>query len=271
MSENKPPFLMFATVSATWLVVALLFGWLAESPEGCVGTFSCLTANEWGDYLAGVFAPLAFLWLIAAVVLQSRELVAQREELSLTRDEMREQRGVLAAQADEARRQAEFIGLQTNIMQRQEDERKEAMDVQAFDEKVVELQNLIKQRVIGDLLVLGDGETLSVHQFDAKSTTVETAIPSLADFFVRLPRVQKKPIKCFTQMTYRTMQLVHEHAADLIALSDRIGFRREVVVHRLNIKTLEEETSKILALTEKVKEEHERRQFELAAAEASDK
>lgn len=39
-----------------------------------------------GDYLAGAFSPLAFLWLIAAVFLQKQELEAQRYELRQTRE-----------------------------------------------------------------------------------------------------------------------------------------------------------------------------------------
>lgn len=48
----------------------------------------CHSFNELGDFLAGAFAPVAFLWLIVAVYIQSRELAAQRAELSLTREEM---------------------------------------------------------------------------------------------------------------------------------------------------------------------------------------
>lgn len=48
----------------------------------------CLSANELGDFLAGAFAPLAFLWLAATVLIQSKELAAQREELGMTRQEM---------------------------------------------------------------------------------------------------------------------------------------------------------------------------------------
>lgn len=39
-------------------------------------------ANELGDFLAGVFSPLAFLWLIVGYFLQARELNLTRKELS---------------------------------------------------------------------------------------------------------------------------------------------------------------------------------------------
>lgn len=42
--------------------------------------------NQRGDFLAGVFGPVAFLWLIIGYFMQSRELRLQREELSMQRD-----------------------------------------------------------------------------------------------------------------------------------------------------------------------------------------
>ena len=49
-------------------------------------------ANEIGDTLAGLAGGLAFLWLVVTVLLQGKELSAQRQELNLTRMEMCEQR-----------------------------------------------------------------------------------------------------------------------------------------------------------------------------------
>ncbi|MEL6621168.1 MAG: hypothetical protein AAFP16_20015, partial [Pseudomonadota bacterium] len=44
--------------------------------------FSMLPPNEIGDTLAGIFGSLAFLAAIAALIMQSAELSAQRQELS---------------------------------------------------------------------------------------------------------------------------------------------------------------------------------------------
>ena len=44
--------------------------------------------DEWGTVLAGVFSPLAFLWLIFASLSQREELGLQREQLRLQRDEL---------------------------------------------------------------------------------------------------------------------------------------------------------------------------------------
>ncbi|MCP2132968.1 hypothetical protein [Agrobacterium tumefaciens] len=95
----------FAIITLIWLAVAFYLGWTAHGvpPENkCDGTYSCLTANEWGDFLAGVFAPVAFFWLLAAVWIQS-------DELKVTREVMRDQ-------AAEAKKQAEYIGTQTTIL-----------------------------------------------------------------------------------------------------------------------------------------------------------
>ncbi|MGX5842798.1 hypothetical protein ACWGTI_18940 [Mesorhizobium sp. ArgA1] len=75
------------------------------------------TLNTLGDFLAGVCAPLAFLWLFVATMVQSQELALQREELSLTRLEFQQSREVAKQQAAEAKSQAAFIGAQTKIIQ----------------------------------------------------------------------------------------------------------------------------------------------------------
>lgn len=100
--------------SGVWLLVAAILFAIAEPCAKSATGFwaarvACLPPNEMGDFLAGVFAPLAFLWLIAAVFLQKSELAAQRQEL-------RESREVAAQHVVEARRNAQFIGEQTNIL-----------------------------------------------------------------------------------------------------------------------------------------------------------
>ena len=41
--------------------------------------------SDIGDFLSGAFAPLAFFWLVVAVLLQTAELGLQREELRQSR------------------------------------------------------------------------------------------------------------------------------------------------------------------------------------------
>ncbi|RVG25035.1 hypothetical protein [Sinorhizobium meliloti] len=125
--------MFFGLLSLLWLAAAFLVGWTAHTPEGnCIGTFACLTANEWGDFLAGVFAPIAFLWLVATVWIQADELRAQRKELSLTREEFKANRVVMNEQAKEAKRQAEFIEVQTQIFADEANSRRRQEQLASF-------------------------------------------------------------------------------------------------------------------------------------------
>ena len=54
--------------------------------------------NELGDFLAGIFTPLAFGWLVYGYLLQSKELRLQREELALTRKQLGKQTDLLQEQ-----------------------------------------------------------------------------------------------------------------------------------------------------------------------------
>lgn len=79
--KNKPSLLLIASVlSVLWIVfVILLFTHnCPDYPKYDLPN----DANELGDFLAGVFSPLAFLWLIVGYFLQARELNLTREELS---------------------------------------------------------------------------------------------------------------------------------------------------------------------------------------------
>lgn len=69
----------------------------------------CRPPNEVGDFFAGAFAPLAFLWLLVAVLLQRSELSEQRKELELTRE-------VSIAQTAEAMKNVRLIEQQTRIL-----------------------------------------------------------------------------------------------------------------------------------------------------------
>ena len=54
-----------------------------------VGAFSEMAPNEWGDFFAGVFAPLAFLWLVLGYLQQGDELRLSTDALRLQAEELR--------------------------------------------------------------------------------------------------------------------------------------------------------------------------------------
>jgi len=57
-----------------------------------------LSLNEWGDFLAGATAPMAFLWLIIGYILQ-------REELHMNTEALKEQQAELSKQVEELSKQ----------------------------------------------------------------------------------------------------------------------------------------------------------------------
>jgi hypothetical protein len=126
----------FGIATVFWVVGACLILLFAHGPVGCSGFLPCLEANEWGDFLAGIFAPVAFMWLVATVWIQSDELRAQRRELRLTRLEFRLNRSAIESQVLEAKRQAEFIGEQTKIIKEDAAERRSAKASIEFRELV---------------------------------------------------------------------------------------------------------------------------------------
>ncbi|WP_306027294.1 hypothetical protein [Stappia sp. MMSF_3263] len=111
----------------------------------------CLEANEAGDYLAGFFAPLAFLWLAAAVFIQSSELREQRRELALTRNEFAlnrqvatEQAEAAKAQADAARKAAEMAAEQTSILRDEYESRLQYRALEMFQIKLKAAENALR-------------------------------------------------------------------------------------------------------------------------------
>lgn len=120
-------------VALVYLAVASFMFWNAST---CISTYvdqstwarlwaglTCMTANEMGDMLAGMFAPLAFLGLIIAILLQGQDLELQRKDMARTRGVMDEQRKeaaasakALRAQANAARRTAVFMGEQAQTL-----------------------------------------------------------------------------------------------------------------------------------------------------------
>ncbi|RWX63206.1 hypothetical protein EN780_24390 [Mesorhizobium sp. M4B.F.Ca.ET.089.01.1.1] len=111
----------FAFTGAYFVLVAL--AWITSGPTSLVDIKPGMKLNEFADGLAGLFAPLAFLWLFVATMVQSQELALQRQELQLTRREFEQNREVAKEQAAEARNQAAYIRTQTEIIVRADADR----------------------------------------------------------------------------------------------------------------------------------------------------
>ena len=50
-----------------------------------------LALNEWGDFFAALFASLAFIWIVASVIIQGAELKDQRTEMARQADALSQQ------------------------------------------------------------------------------------------------------------------------------------------------------------------------------------
>lgn len=103
-----------------------------------------LPANEIGDYLAGVFAPLALLWLIAAVFLQKSELAAQRQELANARF-------VALQHVEQARKNVAFIEEQTKILTDQRVLAKQDYADRQIDDFIYQIDSLFS-RMAGSVI-----------------------------------------------------------------------------------------------------------------------
>ncbi|MCF1482468.1 MULTISPECIES: hypothetical protein [Rhizobium/Agrobacterium group] len=134
---SKAILVVAAGFTVLWLIGAIL---LAFAPVPL--NTEPLGINEWGDFVAGVSAPIAFIWLVVAVSLQSIELREQRKELALTRAEFKANRAVMVAQADEARRQAEFIEQQTKLLV---DEKTDRNAQSVFDASIELISTRLRQ------------------------------------------------------------------------------------------------------------------------------
>lgn len=123
-----------------------LFGWLLSQTDACGegwwlwDRLTCLEPNALGDTFAGAFAPVAFVWLVAAVMLQRNELAAQRQEL-------RETRLVAGQQVEEAKKNVLLIGEQTSLL-KQDRERIQHREV---DEDIDEMVGILIQKLRNDV------------------------------------------------------------------------------------------------------------------------
>ncbi|MEX0371332.1 MAG: hypothetical protein AB3N09_11930 [Tateyamaria sp.] len=78
--------------------------------------FCELSPNEWGDFLAGSFGPLALAWIVLGFFLQSRELQASVDTLKLQTEELRhsveQQKAMVEVTRESLQHEREVLGLQ---------------------------------------------------------------------------------------------------------------------------------------------------------------
>lgn len=84
----KSKFLIGGVITAIYLFLILILVFKTADYSGDKGGFFGLTLNEWGDFLAGAFAPPAFLWLILGYLQQGEELKHSTEALKAQKEEL---------------------------------------------------------------------------------------------------------------------------------------------------------------------------------------
>ena len=88
-------------LTAVWL---LAIGIVLHLKAGDIAT---MTLNAWGDFLAGVFAPLALLWVVVGYFQHGEELRLNTRALDAQQEELRRQVEEMATLAQNAERQAQ--------------------------------------------------------------------------------------------------------------------------------------------------------------------
>lgn len=136
-------------LTVVFLIFVIVLMLLPNATEGGwelrLWTFLKSPPNEIGDTLAGIAGALAFLWIIVTVMLQSRELAAQREELELTRREFKKM-------AEAQSQQVKLLVTQGEIFSQEQKERSE--------NRIEELVNALMTLIVNKINDLSDEQIL---------------------------------------------------------------------------------------------------------------
>lgn len=104
--------------------IRLLFGWVSTGIWILVWVlFLCfdwqsakeMTFNEWGDYFAGISAPLAFLWLVIGYFQQGEELSQNTKALEQQEKALKLQVDELKQSVEQQNKSAEALRIQSQI------------------------------------------------------------------------------------------------------------------------------------------------------------
>lgn len=123
-----------------WLLVAssftaayLIFIVVWIGPHKIIAFSETDQLNAIGDFLAGIFSPLAFIWLVAAVL-------TQRQELTDTRDQFAENQKVVDAQLKTINEQSELLHQQHALA---EDTSKNTYRLSLFEQRFAIYNELV--------------------------------------------------------------------------------------------------------------------------------
>lgn len=98
-----------AITTAVWASASIVFVWFDWQSA------KIMTFNEWGDFLAGVSAPLAFLWLVIGYFQQGEELGQNTKALEQQEKALNLQVEELRLSVEQQTKSALALGLQSRI------------------------------------------------------------------------------------------------------------------------------------------------------------
>jgi hypothetical protein len=176
--RRNSPIFAGCILTLIWLAGVGLFLSTSHSIE----EIKTMKLNEFGDFLAGFSAPLAFLWLIVAVFMQRQELQLQRLELEHSRD-------VLKVQLEELRASAEKLDAQTNLIASQNETLQATNEFSRWENQVVVT---IKEM---NRLAEGRGQITASYQGSTRIVPFSTIFVDLEDIGVNLPDAIKRAAK----------------------------------------------------------------------------
>lgn len=177
----------WAGIAATLLYLAAIaaFG-LARG-----GDFSELKLNELGDFLSGVFAPLAFLWLVLGYLQQGDELKQNTAALKLQADE-------LANSVEQQREMVKAAWAQIeHARETDAQERRHQEDARSADFK---------------LSTGGHGTHGNTHQFSLKLSNAGFAA---RDIRVEIPSVQFRSVRDWTHIAEGQVKEIEFQTAEM--------------------------------------------------------
>ena len=175
-----------------WLVLLAIY---IGAGKGWVELWS-LSLNNMGDFLAGAFAPLAFLWVVIAVLLQTAELGLQREELKQSREALELQAAETRALVEQNKLSVEVANKALAQQQRRE---REARLHQIIDALAFRIMNVANRSLVmvgpNKSEPLGNPQYLraQVEAGGGRDAVFQAALRQIANWLHYVREAQQKP------------------------------------------------------------------------------
>jgi hypothetical protein len=148
-AEDEGVWIWASSLSVVYILFLCFLAYESKtiSPRDGLGFFGFegLSLGELGDFFSGAFAPLAFFWLVIAVVIQSKELKEQREELGLTRE-------IMESQLKESKATVKLIKQQTKVTNFEHEQRVNQLNFDTFLSTLEEFKSTVQNH--GDDIIL---------------------------------------------------------------------------------------------------------------------